>query len=100
MRLVDAWRQVPIWNEAVWISSPQEQAELPDHEEAVGDSHRPAVKGGQPSLNGHLKVHRLAPFEGLPHEAVKNPQHPLGAVVFNATRALEFPEEFRLDVRA
>ena len=73
MGLVDAWRQVAIRNKAVWISSPQEQAELPHDEEAVGDSHRPAVKGGEPPLNGHLKVHWLAPFEGLCHEAIKTP---------------------------
>jgi hypothetical protein len=73
MGLVDARRQVAIGNEAVRISSPQEQTELPEDDEVVGDSDGPAVKGCEPLLNGHLEVNWPAPFEGLCHEAIKSP---------------------------
>jgi len=73
MGLVDARRQVAIGNEAVRISSPQEQTELPEDEEVVGDSHWPALKGCKPPFNGHLEVNWPAPFEVLCHEAIEPP---------------------------
>src|SRR5689334_19402429 len=90
--LVDARRHVPIGNEAVRISSPQEQAEFPDDEEVICDSYRPAVKSCEPPLNGDLKINWPAPFEGLCHEAIEMPEHPFGAVVLHPERALEFQE--------
>src|SRR3990172_3422853 len=92
MRLVGARRLVTIRNEAVRISPPQEQTELPDDEEVIGDSHRPAVKGGEPTLDGCFKVKGPAPCEGLCHETIETPQHPFGTVVLNAERALELQE--------
>src|SRR6266849_2335870 len=92
MGLIDARRQIPIRNEAVRISPPQEQTEVPDDEEVICDSHRPAVEGREPVLNGHLKVNWPAPFEGLCQEAIETPKHPFGAVVLIAERALECQE--------
>src|ERR1700758_3155916 len=92
MRLVSAWGQIAIWNEAARISPPQEQAEFPDDEELICDRYRLAVKSCEPPLNGHLQVNWSVPFEDLFHEAIETPQHPFGAVVLEAERTLEVQE--------